>query len=349
MSISKLQEYRLCKQRTYFFPLFQQIAEYLHCGEAEEAQAAFQRQSKVQFLPWLVGVFLIKSFANDKTFAYTLLFLVFWINAIYLKSGPFQQWLREREPCTLSGPRKRCRWFYWSQQNSSLAFLQGEPWTVFVPPELVCQCAVLCWGVSSDSLVKRQSTLLKFETFSAKYPVTLQEWLHQSQHSPLTPKMWCARLVCFPLLPWEVVRGVWGNATSPWYHFNPVVSLHPTLAAPGKAATHAARPASWWVLPGWATLNLCNSPANPCMETPVGFAQHSLSSRHRSLRAVTQEPTWSDRNSNFFEFCGPEARLRIHLILPNLESFHWPLQWPEIRSHRDVALIFILPPSGKNS
>lgn len=77
-SIPKLQEYWLCKQRTYFSPLFQQIAEYLHCGEAGEAQAAFHRQSKVQFLPWLVGVFLIKSFANDKTFAFTSLFLVLW-------------------------------------------------------------------------------------------------------------------------------------------------------------------------------------------------------------------------------------------------------------------------------
>lgn len=51
-------------------PLFQQRAEYLHCGEAGEAQAVLQRQSKVQFLPWLVGVFLIKPFANDKTFAF---------------------------------------------------------------------------------------------------------------------------------------------------------------------------------------------------------------------------------------------------------------------------------------
>lgn len=161
-----------------FFPLFQQIAEYLHCGEAEEAQAAFQRQSKMQFLPWLVGVFLIKSFANDKTFAFTSLFLVFWPLLIELmqlekkkKKWIFPTMAQGKgtlsSGCSLSGTRQRCRCLNCSQQNSSLAFLQGEPWTafeMFVPPELVCQCAALCWDVSSDSLVKRQRMLLKFET-----------------------------------------------------------------------------------------------------------------------------------------------------------------------------------------
>lgn len=102
--------------------------------------------------------------------------------------------------------------FNWSQQNSSLAFLRGEPRTVFelfVPPELVCHCAVLRWDVSSDLPLKRPRMQLEFETSPAKYPVILQELLHQSHHIPPTPKTWCARFFLLLVKIHSICKFLW--------------------------------------------------------------------------------------------------------------------------------------------